>query len=85
MIIQLYFITTVIVLCAAPRKVREIMLAAEELGMVSSGEYVFFNIELLNRLAIFSTSMTLIQRTFSLPHYNVNWEIQKEKYNFLFI
>jgi len=59
---------TVIVLCAAPRKVREIMLAAEELGMVSSGEYVFFNIELLNRLAIFSTSVTLIQRTFSLPH-----------------
>lgn len=36
-------------LCAAPRKVREIMLAAEELNMVSSGEYVFFNIELLNR------------------------------------
>lgn len=38
----------VIVLCAAPRKIKEIMLAAEELQM-TSGEYVFFNIELLNR------------------------------------
>ena len=44
-----FFLLLVVVLCAAPRKVREIMLAAEELNMVSSGEYVFFNIELLNR------------------------------------
>ncbi|XP_057376143.1 atrial natriuretic peptide receptor 1-like [Daphnia carinata] len=38
----------IIVLCAGPRKIKEIMLAAEELNMVASGEYVFFNIELLN-------------------------------------
>lgn len=30
-------------------KIKEIMLAAQELNMVDSGEYVFFNIELLNR------------------------------------
>jgi hypothetical protein len=40
---------TVVVLCAAPKKIKEIMLAAEELNMVASGEYVFFNIELFNR------------------------------------
>ena len=40
---------TVVVLCAAPKKIKEIMLAAEELNMVTSGEYVFFNIELFNR------------------------------------
>lgn len=44
------FITvSVIVVCADPLTVREIMLAAEELNMVDSGEYVFFNIELFNR------------------------------------
>ena len=41
------------VLCAAPRKIKEIMLAAEELNMVASGEYVFFNIELRNRFSSF--------------------------------
>lgn len=58
---------TVIVLCAAPRKVREIMLAAEELGMVSSGEYVFFNIELLNRLAIFFYFSDTYSKDFLAP------------------
>jgi hypothetical protein len=43
----------VVVLCAAPRKIKEIMLAAEELNMVASGEYVFFNIELRNRFISF--------------------------------
>ncbi|KAI9553877.1 hypothetical protein GHT06_019147 [Daphnia sinensis] len=38
----------IIVLCAAPPKIKEIMLAAEELNMVASGDYVFFNIELRN-------------------------------------
>lgn len=37
------------VVCANPTTVREIMLAAEELNMVDSGEYVFFNIELFAR------------------------------------
>ncbi|XP_063382132.1 atrial natriuretic peptide receptor 1-like isoform X3 [Cydia fagiglandana] len=42
---------TIVVLCANPGTVREIMLAADELNMVSSGEYVFFNIELFSNLA----------------------------------
>ncbi|OXA44047.1 Atrial natriuretic peptide receptor 1 [Folsomia candida] len=40
----------IVVLCASPRKVRDILLAAEELKMVSSGEYVFFNVELFTNL-----------------------------------
>ncbi|XP_050679275.1 atrial natriuretic peptide receptor 1 isoform X1 [Leptidea sinapis] len=43
--------TRIVVLCANPMTVREIMLAADELNMVSSGEYVFFNIELFSNLA----------------------------------
>ncbi|XP_050354958.1 atrial natriuretic peptide receptor 1 isoform X2 [Nymphalis io] len=42
---------TIVVVCANPSIVREIMLAAEDLNMVSSGEYVFFNIELFSNLA----------------------------------
>ncbi|XP_062525250.1 receptor type guanylyl cyclase isoform X2 [Bombyx mori] len=41
----------IVVLCANPATVREIMLAADDLNMVSSGEYVFFNIELFSNLA----------------------------------
>ncbi|XP_043286656.1 atrial natriuretic peptide receptor 1-like isoform X4 [Venturia canescens] len=36
----------VVVMCANATTIREILLAAEELGMVDSGEYVFFSIEL---------------------------------------
>ena len=36
-------------MCAAPDKVREILLAAEKLGMMQKGEYVFFNVELFSR------------------------------------
>ncbi|XP_076759178.1 atrial natriuretic peptide receptor 1 isoform X3 [Xylocopa sonorina] len=36
----------VVVMCANSTTIREILLAAEQLGMVSSGEYVFFSIEL---------------------------------------
>ncbi|XP_046971836.1 atrial natriuretic peptide receptor 1 isoform X1 [Vanessa cardui] len=43
--------TRIVVVCANPNIVREIMLAAEDLNMVSSGEYVFFNIELFSNLA----------------------------------
>ncbi|XP_028025177.1 atrial natriuretic peptide receptor 1 [Bombyx mandarina] len=43
--------TRIVVLCANPATVREIMLAADDLNMVSSGEYVFFNIELFSNLA----------------------------------
>ncbi|XP_039759867.1 atrial natriuretic peptide receptor 1 isoform X2 [Pararge aegeria] len=42
---------TIVVVCANPSTVREIMLAADDLNMVSSGEYVFFNIELFSNLA----------------------------------
>ncbi|XP_045504213.1 atrial natriuretic peptide receptor 1 isoform X2 [Colias croceus] len=42
---------TIVVVCASPNTVREIMLAADDLNMVSSGEYVFFNIELFSNLA----------------------------------
>ncbi|KAL0132012.1 hypothetical protein PUN28_000049 [Cardiocondyla obscurior] len=36
----------IVVMCANSTTIREILLAAEELGMVDSGEYVFFSIEL---------------------------------------
>ncbi|XP_055925455.1 atrial natriuretic peptide receptor 1-like isoform X2 [Argiope bruennichi] len=36
----------IIVMCASPDTVRDILLAAEALGMIKSGEYVFFSIEL---------------------------------------
>ena len=39
----------VIIMCASPSTIREIMLAADELNMVNSGEYVFFNIEIFGR------------------------------------
>ncbi|XP_037077000.1 atrial natriuretic peptide receptor 3-like [Pollicipes pollicipes] len=39
----------IIILCASPHRVREILLVADDLNMVSSGEYVFFNVELSTR------------------------------------
>ncbi|KOC59164.1 Atrial natriuretic peptide receptor 1 [Habropoda laboriosa] len=39
-------LVSVVVMCANATTIREILLAAEELGMVDSGEYVFFSIEL---------------------------------------
>nr|XP_040571414.1 atrial natriuretic peptide receptor 1-like [Lepeophtheirus salmonis] len=39
----------VVVLCASPKKVRDILLAAEGLGLLDLGEYVFFNVELFTR------------------------------------
>lgn len=42
-------------MCANATTIREIMLAAEELNMVDSGEYVFFNIELFQRWANIDT------------------------------
>ncbi|XP_052756277.1 atrial natriuretic peptide receptor 1 isoform X3 [Galleria mellonella] len=49
--IYLNYRYTIVVVCANPSTVREIMLAADDLNMVSSGEYVFFNIELFSNLA----------------------------------
>uniref|UniRef100_A0AC35FUX4 Guanylate cyclase n=1 Tax=Panagrolaimus sp. PS1159 TaxID=55785 RepID=A0AC35FUX4_9BILA len=38
-------LTNMIILCASPDTVREIMLSAHDLGMATSGEYVFINID----------------------------------------
>lgn len=37
-------------MCANPKSIREIMIAAEELDMIDNGEYVFFNIEIFGSL-----------------------------------
>ncbi|XP_068082292.1 atrial natriuretic peptide receptor 1 [Anabrus simplex] len=41
----------IVVVCANPKTVRDILLAAYDLNMVESGEYVFFNIELFNSMS----------------------------------
>ncbi|XP_059217857.1 atrial natriuretic peptide receptor 1 isoform X1 [Stomoxys calcitrans] len=41
---------SVIIMCADPQSIRKIMLTAEELNMIDSGEYVFINIELFSRV-----------------------------------
>ncbi|CAG9568154.1 unnamed protein product [Danaus chrysippus] len=51
LLMKLSLSTRIVVVCANPSTVREIMLAADDLNMVSSGEYVFFNIELFSNLA----------------------------------
>ncbi|XP_049280023.1 atrial natriuretic peptide receptor 1 isoform X2 [Anopheles funestus] len=40
----------IVIMCASPSTIREIMLAAAELNMVNSGEYVFFNIEIFGSM-----------------------------------
>lgn len=37
-------------MCANPKSIREIMIAAHDLNMIESGEYVFFNIEIFGSL-----------------------------------
>ncbi|XP_073831869.1 atrial natriuretic peptide receptor 2 isoform X2 [Musca autumnalis] len=39
----------IVIMCADPQSIRQIMLTAEELNMIDSGEYVFINIELFSR------------------------------------
>ncbi|XP_061389201.1 atrial natriuretic peptide receptor 1, partial [Musca vetustissima] len=39
----------IVIMCADPHNIRQIMLTAEELNMIDSGEYVFINIELFSR------------------------------------
>ncbi|XP_058979391.1 atrial natriuretic peptide receptor 1 isoform X1 [Musca domestica] len=41
--------TRIVIMCADPQSIRQIMLTAEELNMIDSGEYVFINIELFSR------------------------------------
>ncbi|XP_016969307.1 atrial natriuretic peptide receptor 1 isoform X4 [Drosophila rhopaloa] len=42
--------TRIVIMCADPQSIRQIMLTAEELNMIDSGEYVFINIELFSRV-----------------------------------
>ncbi len=46
--VTLFSVVTVVVLCASPQAVREIMIKAHELNF-DNGEYVFFNIDLFSR------------------------------------
>lgn len=39
----------VVIMCADPQSIRQIMLTAESENMIDSGEYVFINIELFSR------------------------------------
>ena len=45
---MLFCCVSVVVLCASPDSVREIMIKAHELNF-DNGEYVFFNIDLFSR------------------------------------
>lgn len=47
---------SVVILCASPAKVRSILLAAESIGLLDRGEYVFFNVELFARQVTFMYS-----------------------------
>ena len=50
----LTFLCAVIVLCASPDSVRDIMIQAHDLNF-DNGEYVFLNIDLFNRYASSNT------------------------------
>lgn len=43
------FFFAVVIMCADPQSIRQIMLTAESENMIDSGEYVFINIELFSR------------------------------------
>ncbi|XKL59228.1 hypothetical protein PGB90_000244 [Kerria lacca] len=49
-------IIKIVILCAHATVVREIMLAAEELNMIDSGEYVFFSTELYSSFKYISSA-----------------------------
>ncbi|XP_055914128.1 atrial natriuretic peptide receptor 1 isoform X2 [Eupeodes corollae] len=40
----------IVIMCADPKSIRQILLTADELNMIDSGEYVFINIELFSRV-----------------------------------
>lgn len=64
----------VVVVCANPKTVREILLAAEELNMVDSGEYVFFNIELFSRWV---NKWHIVHSNVTLPSADLTEKTQK--------
>ncbi|XP_055849222.1 atrial natriuretic peptide receptor 1 isoform X2 [Episyrphus balteatus] len=41
---------SIVIMCADPKSIRQILLTADELNMIDSGEYVFINIELFSRV-----------------------------------
>ncbi|MCP9264121.1 Guanylate cyclase [Dirofilaria immitis] len=55
-------LANVIILCASPDTVREIMLAAYDLGMATSGEYVFINIDVSTGTALVTIERHNISR-----------------------
>lgn len=62
----------VIILCASPDTVREIMLAAYDLGMATSGEYVFINIDVSTGFFFTSFSDFLIRFYFFKLNHRVH-------------
>lgn len=36
-------------MCADPKSIRRIMISAQDMNMIDSGEYVFINIELFSK------------------------------------
>ena len=81
------------ILCASPAKVREILLTAEQLGLMERGEYVFFNVELFARYAHVYISFTAVvhkttHRTHSWhrpkisPLWNILW-CRTREWNFV--
>ena len=43
-------IFSIILICASPKRTRNLILAAKRLGMLDSGQYVFFNMENVQNL-----------------------------------
>lgn len=60
-------------MCANPKSIREIMIAAEELKMIDNGEYVFFNIEIFGSL----TKETKVRERRDIPRIVFNPSILK--------
>lgn len=66
---------TVVILCANSSTIREIMLAADELNMVDSGEYVFVNLELHS-----ATAATAVRPWFDAKDSNATNERARHAY-----
>lgn len=61
---------SVVVLCASPDSVREIMIKAHELNF-DNGEYVFFNIDLFSRLELCLFSLNWVRHS----HFSVTLQM----------
>ena len=47
---MIYKLFSIILICASPKRTRNLILAAKRLGMLDSGQYVFFNMENVQNL-----------------------------------